>query len=91
MKYNHAAVLVSLVNASFHVSVLEIRMVRVDIKRLQHGNWWNIYKVREIMWEHHYGRRHRMHLQGKIMLRMMFLISLLGGLVRDDTQGKWVG
>ena len=40
------------------------------------------------MSEHHYGRRHGMHLQGKIMLRMMFLISLLGGLVRNDTQGK---
>ena len=89
MKYNHGAVPVSLRNGSFHVSVLEIRRVRVDIKRLQHGDWWNNYKVREIISEHHYGRRQGMHLQGKIMLRVMFLISLLGHLVRNDTQGKW--
>ena len=41
------------------------------------------------MSKHHYGRRQGMHLQGKIMLRVMFLISLLGHLVRNDTQGKW--
>ena len=40
------------------------------------------------MSEHHYGRRHRVHLQGKIMFQMMFLISLLGRLVRNDIQGK---
>ena len=40
--------------------------------------------------EHHYGRRHGVHLQGKIMFQMMFLIFLLGCLVRTNTQGKGV-